>query len=166
MKEYFMFVYSGIHNWQNEPAVKQILVFPDPVAKHLFESEFAARIEKEGISYASDSRIGAVYKLRAVKDDSGKYVPTIRGGDHAELLWTGEPLADPMVALGAAMAEMYFTVISFPKQDEVYGDKLFKTYSYIIDLVHNEINRLKVSESGNYEFEKPQVTVKAEAHAT
>jgi hypothetical protein len=86
-----MFKFSKIHNWQAEKAVKQILVFPTQLLKDEFEKTYAQRLEKDGIGKASDSNAGAVYKLRAVKEGTGEYVPMIRCGSSGELLWEGKP---------------------------------------------------------------------------
>jgi hypothetical protein len=89
-----MFKFSEIHNWQEDPAVKQILVFPSQLLKDEFEKEFAIRVEKDGKDKASDSNAGAVYKIRAVKNGSGKWDGMVRCGSSGELLFEQVNLAD------------------------------------------------------------------------
>jgi len=73
-----MFLFSDQHDWQNDPAVKQILVFPNHEAKENFYKAFNAEVKEKGIENASDNNKGAIYKLRAVKDSDGHYIPVIR----------------------------------------------------------------------------------------
>lgn len=73
-----MFVYSDIHDWQANPCVKQILVFPNYEAKNNFTIAFEAEVKEKGVEDANENNKGAVYKLRAVKDSDGHYIPVIR----------------------------------------------------------------------------------------
>src|ERR1035437_7949904 len=96
-----MIVFSEQHLWQGDKSVQQILVFSSQEGKDKFEAEMKARFEKVlAISPGtdpkylervkndlSDSDAGAVYKLRAVKTDDGKYAAVIRDGFTAQLLW-------------------------------------------------------------------------------
>lgn len=79
--------FSQIHDWQNDSAVKQILVFPSELLQDEFNKAFAERVEKDGIEKASDNNIGAIYKLRAVLCSTGRYESVIRCGHTGELLW-------------------------------------------------------------------------------
>lgn len=106
-----MFLFSEIHNWQGESAVKQILVFPSELLKNEFDKEFAERLEKDGIEKASDSNAGAVYKLRAVKDGNGDYIPVIRCGSSGELLWEGQPHPNWKTCLLEAHNRMMMTIV-------------------------------------------------------
>lgn len=81
-----MFTYSEIHDWQGEPAVKQILVFPSQLLKDEFDKEFALRVEKDG-EKASDSNAGAIYKIRAVLNGKGLWDGAVRCGSSGELLF-------------------------------------------------------------------------------
>lgn len=82
-----MFVFSNAHDWQSDSAVKQILVFSCNTMKELFEKEFQKRVEKDSLVNADDSNIGAIYKVRAVKDSYGKYASLIRCGFTGTLLY-------------------------------------------------------------------------------
>lgn len=79
-------IFSTIHDWQGNPAVKQILVFSCQEMKDTFEKKYATRLEKDG-EFASDSDIGAIYKLRAVMDSKSNWVPVIRCGICAIEIW-------------------------------------------------------------------------------
>jgi hypothetical protein len=75
-----MFVFSKMHDWQNDPAVKQILVFPSKETMDNFDVKFAEKIATEDIESASENNLGAIYKLRAVKCGNGMWVGVIRDG--------------------------------------------------------------------------------------
>lgn len=94
-----MFLYSEIHDWQGDAAVKQILVFSNKDLKEHCERSIARRIAQEGIEKASDNNIGAIYKLRAVKNGEGQWEPTIRCGFTGVWLWGGDPWDTPEGAL-------------------------------------------------------------------
>lgn len=89
-----MFKFSQIHDWQEDPAVKQILVFPSQLLKDEFEKEFALRVEKDGKDKASDSNAGAVYKIRAVKNGNDTWDGVVRCGSSGELLFEQVELSD------------------------------------------------------------------------
>lgn len=89
-----MFVYSQIHNWQNDEAVKQILVFPSQLLKDEFEKTFAERVEKDGIDKVTDSNAGSVYKIRAIKNGNNKWDGCVRCGSSGELLIDKTNLGD------------------------------------------------------------------------
>lgn len=96
-----MFQYSTQHPWQSNESVQQILVFSSQEGKDKFEAEMKKRFEKAMDGYAgvdpeyptrvkndlSDSDAGAIYKLRAVKTNDGKFAAVIRDGFTAQLLW-------------------------------------------------------------------------------
>ncbi len=109
-----MFVYSEIHDWQQETAVKQILVFPNEKVYDLFQKEYALRVEKDGPEKASDSNAGAVYKLKAVLGGDGKYLPVIRCGVTGELLWSGICHPSWKTALLEAYNRMHKNILSNP----------------------------------------------------
>ncbi len=82
-----MMTFSEVHDWQGDSAVKQILVFPSGQAETKFKESFAVIVSAEGIEDASDTGLGAVYKLRAVKDGNGQYIPVVRCGVTGYTLW-------------------------------------------------------------------------------
>lgn len=82
-----MMTRSDAHFAQGDPAVTQILVFPHSYAQMQFEAAYAKRLELQGLRDVDDNGIGAVYKLRAVLDNKGNYVPLIRCGVTAQFLW-------------------------------------------------------------------------------
>lgn len=103
-----MFKFSTVHDWQNDTAVKQVLVFSSNEAKELFYSAYQGRILLDGVSNASDSGIGAVYKLRAVKDNTGKYIPLIRCGFTGKLLWeNAEHFENYLDAIDVCVKQIY-----------------------------------------------------------
>lgn len=84
-----MFTFSEAHSWQNDPAVQQILVFPNKKTKYEFEELYLKEVEKLGTENASDTGIGAIYKIRAVKVGNDMYIPIIRCGMSGVKLWEG-----------------------------------------------------------------------------
>ena len=109
-----MLIFSQIHNWQNDPAVKQVLVFPNESVRETFETEFAERAEREGWWCASDSNAGAIYKLRSVKNSDESYAPVIRCGKGGDLLWEGKAESSERFALSAAVIELYRSIMEVP----------------------------------------------------
>ena len=101
-----MFTYSKKHAWQGDPAVQQILVFASGFRQKDFENRFKVRVGNDGIEDASDSNIGAIYKLRAVFDGDKKYIPIIRCGVSGESLWEGRPVATVNNALVVCLVEL------------------------------------------------------------
>ena len=89
-----MFKFSEIHDWQNNQAIKQILVFPSQLLKDEFEKTFSQRVEVVGIDKASDSNAGAVYKIRVIKNGNNKWDGCVRCGSSGELLIDQENLGD------------------------------------------------------------------------
>lgn len=81
-----MFVFSEIHDYQDEPAVKQILVFHSQESKERFDGTFKELVDLNGKHIASDTGIGAIYKLRAVKNGNDKWDSVIRCGVTGKLL--------------------------------------------------------------------------------
>lgn len=143
-----MFVFSNIHKWQNDPAVLQILVFPDQETRQLFDKAFAERIKTDGVDSASDAGIGATYRLRAVKNGDSKYVPVIRAGAHGGLLWEGEAVGNKQVALKAAMRRLYSGILDYPMPRST------GVSSYVEELVDENFMTLLPTASGNYDFEE------------
>ena len=86
-----MFVLSKIHAWQNDPAVQQVLVFSSEEMKTKFEETMKQRLAEPevGVEDVSDSDAGAIYKLRAVKDSNGSWIPVVRCGFNGKKLWEG-----------------------------------------------------------------------------
>ena len=82
-----MFTFGQRQSWQADEAVQQILVFPNAEVHGNFEKSFAARVESEGVENASDSNLGAIYKLRSVKNSDGTYAAIIRCGITGLQLW-------------------------------------------------------------------------------
>lgn len=115
-----MFHFSEIHPWQGEQAVQQILVFPSELLKNEFERDFPERVAKDG-DKASDNNLGAVYKLRAVKNSDGKWCPVIRCGSSGEELSPNSLTTllvhdTPQAALNTAAQKLLSTIQdSFPK---------------------------------------------------
>ena len=82
-----MLVFSLVHNWKGDASVKQILVFPNYEAKMSFDTNMARRVSEYGADRASDSNAGAMYKIRAVLDNHGNYVPVLRCGVTGYSVW-------------------------------------------------------------------------------
>ncbi len=107
-----MFKFSEIHDWQEEPAVKQILVFPSQQHKDQFEKEFALRVEKDGKDKASDSNAGAIYKIRAVKNGKDTWDGVVRCGYSGELLFEQVELSETWEVCLFHISNMFIGYIS------------------------------------------------------
>jgi hypothetical protein len=76
--------YSIAHDWQNNPAVKQILVFPDIHDKDDFERDY---LKTDRDFPYTDSQFedikakGVFVKFRAVLNGNDKWIPIIRTAD-------------------------------------------------------------------------------------
>jgi hypothetical protein len=96
-----MFTFSKVHNWQDDSAVKQIRVFSSEEMKKIFDAEYAVRVAQYGTCIAGDSDIGAIYKLRAVKDSNDTWIPIIRCGFMGTKLWEGVGCDNVTLALAS-----------------------------------------------------------------
>ena len=103
-----MFIFSNAHNWQDDAAVKQVLVFSNIFMYDSFNHKFVELVQQHGVSYATDSGIGAIYKLRAVKDSAGFWIPVIRCGFTGKFLWEDYPArhTTPEAALAVCKAQL------------------------------------------------------------
>ena len=105
-----MFAFSEKHPWQGNEAVQQILVFSSQSMKELFEHEIYSRntkaiVEKTDVNDISDSNAGAIYKLRALRENGGMWKPVIRCGFTGELMWEDDvSYTLPEIALAKCMA--------------------------------------------------------------
>jgi hypothetical protein len=81
-------VFSSVHDWENDPAVKQVLVFSCNKAVDHFNEKYKKReIETiPALRLSIDSDCGAIFKLRAVKLSDDKYMPLLRCGVTGYLL--------------------------------------------------------------------------------
>lgn len=156
-----MFVYSEIHDWQNEPAIKQILVFSHVNAKENFEKEIERRFKDETNRYTgvdpdyltkyrsnmSDSGCGAIYKLKSVLNGKGTFDAMIRCGFNGEHIWEHHAsFTTPEEALWAAFGQMKKSILSARSQP-LY-DAVKKHYS-----VSGFMNQIKTkSELDEYVF--------------
>jgi len=68
-----MFTFSNIHDYENEPAVKQILVYSTAAQKEAYEKQ-------EPFSYL------CVYRIRAVLNSNGNWDSVVRCGMTGRLL--------------------------------------------------------------------------------
>lgn len=78
-----MFVFSEISPWQGDPAVMQMLVFSSQQMKDQFDKNYSIATDEhdpERVKLVSENSRGAIYKLRAVLNGKGEYVPVIRCG--------------------------------------------------------------------------------------
>jgi hypothetical protein len=81
----------------------QVLVFSSQQMKEEFEKTYSIATQKHDpklVEAVSENNMGAIYKLRAVLDGEGKYVPVIRCG------FTGGHLVelDPVPSAKGAIA--------------------------------------------------------------
>jgi hypothetical protein len=101
-------VYSEVHNWEEDPNVKQILVFSCHKAKEFFENEYQKRLNKANkFNLSLDTNCGAIFKLRAVKNSIGSYNSVIRCGITGHMIFDGHyENEDPIMALTEAKREL------------------------------------------------------------
>jgi hypothetical protein len=85
-----MLIYGEIHNWEDDSAVKQILVFSCHKSKEFFDIEYQKRINQENkFNLSLDTNCGAIFKLRAVKNSNGSYNCMIRCGITGHMIHQG-----------------------------------------------------------------------------
>lgn len=108
-----MFVFSTMHSYQGEEAVQQVLVFPDKDTKERFEKVLIERkLTTIKIEEVDENGIGAIYKLKAVKNISEKYSSVVRSGFTGHLLYEDYRLYDtPKEAIVAAMESLLQSII-------------------------------------------------------
>ena len=78
-----MFVFSELHPWQENGAVMQVLVFSSEAMSIRFKDAYALATNNGDpglVSCVTDSNMGAIYKLRAVKNVDCEWIPVIRCG--------------------------------------------------------------------------------------
>lgn len=80
-----MLTFSKLHAAQNDTAVMQILVFTSIFAQDRFEKRYGDSVSE--CAEASDTGLGAAYKLRAVLDSDGSQISIIRCGFSGRKLW-------------------------------------------------------------------------------
>lgn len=101
-----MFVFSKVHNAQNEEAVKQILVFTDGIQEQLFESRYKVAVAKQGIATAHYAGRGAMLMMRSVLNGEGLWEPCIRCGESGRVIWSGTAQADFLSGLKQCMQQI------------------------------------------------------------
>lgn len=114
-----MMIFSKIHDWQGNDAVKQILVFPSEDAERQFQILFAEKVAEHGIEDASDTNLGACYKLRAVKNSDGRYVGLIRCGATGFLIAEDSRSYEGYHTALAVALELLQATIHFPSFADV-----------------------------------------------
>lgn len=77
---------SEVHHWQGDAAVRQILVFPSQTAMDAFNIAHADEVKSNGVQDASDTNMGAMYKIRAVMNGDGTWSGLVRCGVTGYLL--------------------------------------------------------------------------------
>jgi hypothetical protein len=83
-----MLVYGEVHNWEDDPNVKQVLVFSCQKAKQFFDNEYQKRFnEANKFNLSLDTNCGAIFKLRAVRNSKGLYNCMIRCGITGHLIY-------------------------------------------------------------------------------
>jgi hypothetical protein len=80
-----MLIFSEVHDWQGNSAIKQVLVFTSTQERDSFKAKFAAEVAKVGIEYASENGLGVAFKLRALKTSAGTWAGVIRCGSDGYL---------------------------------------------------------------------------------
>lgn len=100
-------IFSKMRPWQGNPAVQQVLVFPSVQAENRFTDLFAQTVNLCGIEWASDSDLGASYKLRAVKNGKGSYDAVLRCGvTGCVILELFESFEEPKQAIAALVVKL------------------------------------------------------------
>lgn len=82
-----MLTFSQPRDWEDDPAVKQVLVFPCVEMQVHFEREYNSPNRPQTTSgFPDENGIGAIYKLRAVKNGMGSWDSVLRCGFTGALL--------------------------------------------------------------------------------
>lgn len=82
-----MFVYGVPTFWEDDEGVYQMLVFSSDDARSAFDVAYAhPNAVRTSSGYPRDTGLGAAFKLRAIKNSSGKWGFLIRCGETANLL--------------------------------------------------------------------------------
>jgi hypothetical protein len=113
-----MITFSKQHDWQADPAVQQVLVFPNEKIKNSFDQKMVRRREEcvangHPENEASDCDAGAIYKLRGVMQSDGKWQAIIRCGFTGHLLWEDpRPYDDAKTALHTCIAHLRWEILT------------------------------------------------------
>jgi hypothetical protein len=110
-----MFVFSNMHPWQGVPAVQQVLMFSCAAMREQFNKNFCEITENhkpEKVSVASDSNLGAIYKLKAVLGSDGSWQPVIRCGFTGIWLQGMDPVATPEQAIAVCKEYLKKEILS------------------------------------------------------
>jgi hypothetical protein len=84
-----MLVFTQAHDWEGDPAVKQVLVFPNQEVADLFDKAYhGPNRPRTASNFPDENGIGAIFKLRAVKNGRGSWDAVVRCG------FTGAMLAE------------------------------------------------------------------------
>lgn len=85
------FVETGAYSWEGEPNVKQVLIFSCPSDEKLadsFKSNKGYKNYKEIDNRDVENNLGAIFKIRAVKNGDNLWEPVIRSGTSGVLLYS------------------------------------------------------------------------------
>lgn len=116
------FTFSKTHDYQGNPAVKQMLVFSSSEMQARFEHEYNKRVAQDGVENASDNDIGAVFKCRAVQDINGKWIPIIRCGYAGMQIWEGrQPRDFSDLALDDCIVELLVRIVESISKKRTHG---------------------------------------------
>lgn len=111
-----MLIFSEIHNWQNCESVKQIHVFASEFAKSEFYAAYA-HATKNGKDVAaiesySDTGNGVAYKVRAVLDAYGQWIPLTICGHTGQIIWESDLTQNTwQAALGMALGKFQVMLV-------------------------------------------------------
>lgn len=76
-----MLLFSEVFKWEGDDAVQQILVFPNDEVKKNFDAKYHDPARHQTTSnYPDENGIGAIYKIRAVRNSDQKWNAVIRCG--------------------------------------------------------------------------------------
>lgn len=108
-----MLIFSEVQKWENDDSVRQILVFPNREVKANFDKLYAAKDRIKTVSgFADENGIGAIYKLRAVKNSSSGWNGVIRCGFTGALLEESPSVSNWQDALRAASLNLRYILNS------------------------------------------------------
>ena len=104
-------LFSKMYAWENDPAVMQVLVFACYEAQEVFNNLLPLQPMTAG-GFPCENGIGAMYKIRAVQNENGKYIPCVRCGTTGrEILYlTHLPKKTPQEAISAAIQRLVKTI--------------------------------------------------------
>ena len=115
-------IFSNIQDWEKDPAVKQMLVFASQEACDRFNAAYAdPKTPKTVSNFPDENGLGAIYKIRAVRNGNGGWDGLVRCG------YTGAHLVEVANAGRDSNAAMKTVIVQLAGHFQ--SEMLHKAYS-------------------------------------